>query len=126
MYIYKAAVVGAGAMGAEIAQAISFSGLPVLLKDVDQARVEQGLEVIRKIYQRRVDRGKMTQDELEKKLTAAGVRHTFHRYHAQHAFANETAVNSPIPTKYDKGAAETAWQRTLAFFAQHLGAPQHA
>lgn len=69
MYIYKTAVVGAGAMGAEIAQTISFSGIPVLLKDVDQARVDHGLEVIRKIYQRRVDRGKMTQDELEKKLT---------------------------------------------------------
>ncbi len=69
MYIYKTAVVGAGAMGAEIAQVISFSGVPVLLKDVDQARVNQGLETIRKVYQRRVDRGKMTQDELEKKLT---------------------------------------------------------
>ncbi len=69
MYIYKTAVVGAGAMGAEIAQAISFSGVPVLLKDVDQARVDKGLETIRKIYQRRVDRGKMTQDELEQKLT---------------------------------------------------------
>ena len=69
MYIYKTAVVGAGAMGAEIAQVISFSGVPVLLKDVDRARVDQGLETIRKIYQRRVDRGKMTQDELEKKLT---------------------------------------------------------
>lgn len=69
MYIYKTAVVGAGAMGAEIAQVISFSGVPVLLKDVDQARVDKGLETIRKVYQRRVDRGKMTQDELEKKLT---------------------------------------------------------
>ena len=69
MYIYKAAVVGAGAMGAEIAQAISFSGIPVLLKDVNQAAVDKGLGVIRKVYQRRVDRGKMTQDELEKKLT---------------------------------------------------------
>ena len=69
MYIYKTAVVGAGAMGAEIAQVISFSGIPVLLKDVDQARVEQGLQVIQKIYQRRVDRGKMTQEELQQKLT---------------------------------------------------------
>ncbi len=67
MYIYKAAVVGAGAMGAEIAQVISFSGVPVVLKDVDDARVNQGLQSIRKIYQRRVDRGKMTQDEMEKK-----------------------------------------------------------
>src|SRR5687767_4164427 len=68
MYIYKTAVVGAGAMGAEIAQTISFSGIPVLLKDVNQAAVDRGLGVIRKIYQRRVDRGKMTQDEMEKKM----------------------------------------------------------
>ena len=68
MYIYKAAVIGAGAMGAEIAQTISFSGLPVLLKDVDQSMVDRGLATIRTIYQRRVDRGKMTQDELEQKV----------------------------------------------------------
>ena len=68
MYIYKTAVIGAGAMGAEIAQVISFSGVPVLIKDVDQARVDRGLEAIRKIYQRRADRGKMTQDEVEKKM----------------------------------------------------------
>ncbi len=69
MYIYKAAVVGAGAMGAEIAQAISFSGIPVLLKDVDQPRVDKGLDVIRKIYQRRVDRGKMSVEDMAQKLT---------------------------------------------------------
>ncbi len=68
MYIYKTAVVGAGAMGAEIAQTITFSGVPVLLKDVDRPRVEQGLAVIQQIYQRRVDRGKMTPDELEKRM----------------------------------------------------------
>jgi len=65
-------------------------------------------------------------DVLEQKLKAAGVTYTFHRYKAQHAFANETAVNSPIATKYEPTAAETAWQRTLAFLAQHLGAPPHA
>ena len=59
-------------------------------------------------------------DALEQKLKAAGVKYTFHRYHAQHAFANETAVNSPIATKYDAQAAETAWQRTLAFLKQNL------
>jgi carboxymethylenebutenolidase len=59
-------------------------------------------------------------------LKAAGVSYSFHRYHAQHAFGNETNVNRPIPVKYDPSAAETAWQRTLTFFGQHLGAPQHA
>jgi carboxymethylenebutenolidase len=65
-------------------------------------------------------------DALEAKLKAAGVSYTFHRYHAQHAFGNETNVNRPIPVKYDATATETAWQRTLGFFEQHLGAPQHA
>ncbi len=68
MYIYKTAVVGAGAMGAEIAQVITFSGTPVLLKDVDQERVDRGLDAIRKVYQRRVDRGKMTADEMAQKM----------------------------------------------------------
>ena len=59
-------------------------------------------------------------DALEQKLKAAGVMYTFHRYQAQHAFANETALNSPIATKYDAAAAETAWQRTLAFLKENL------
>ena len=42
MYIFKAGVIGAGAMGAEIAQVISFSGLPVVLKDVDQKMLDKG------------------------------------------------------------------------------------
>ena len=68
MYIYKVGVVGAGAMGAEIAQVISFSGVPVLLKDVDDARVQQGVETIRKIYQRRVDKGKCSPEEMASKM----------------------------------------------------------
>ncbi len=68
MYIYKAAVIGAGAMGAEIAQVVSFSGLPVLLKDVDQAAVDKGLTKIRKIYERRVAKGKMSPEDAESKI----------------------------------------------------------
>ena len=95
MYIYKTAVIGAGAMGAEIAQAISFSGVPVLLKDVDQARVDKGLEVIRKIYQRRVDRGKMTQDELERKLTlVTGVTN-------YDAFGDADLVIEAVPEQFE-------------------------
>jgi 3-hydroxyacyl-CoA dehydrogenase len=68
MYIFKAGVVGAGAMGAEIAQVISFSGLPVVLKDVNQEMLDKGMERIRGIYQRRVDKGKMTAGEMEGKV----------------------------------------------------------
>jgi 3-hydroxyacyl-CoA dehydrogenase len=95
MYIYKTAVVGAGAMGAEIAQVISFSGVPVLLKDVDQARVDKGLQTIRKIYQRRVDRGKMTQDEMEKKMTLVTGVTSFD------AFSDVDLVVEAVPEQMD-------------------------
>jgi 3-hydroxyacyl-CoA dehydrogenase len=44
MYVFKAAVVGAGTMGGEIAQVIAAAGTPVALKDVEQRFVDQGLE----------------------------------------------------------------------------------
>ncbi len=59
-------------------------------------------------------------DVLEQKLTQAGVTHTIHRYHAQHAFANETNINKPIPIEYDATAAATAWDRTLEFLRLNL------
>ena len=69
MYIFKAAVVGAGAMGAGIAQVISFSGLPVVLKDVDQKFLDRGMEQVRMIYQRRVDKGRMSAGEMDSKMS---------------------------------------------------------
>jgi len=68
MYIYKAAVIGAGTMGAGIAQVITYSGLPVILRDTTQEAVDRGLATVRKIYQGRVDKGKMTAAELEQKM----------------------------------------------------------
>ena len=68
MYIFKAAVVGAGTMGGEIAQVISYSGLPVVLKDIDQQMLDNGMAKARSIYQRRVNRGKMSAGDMEAKL----------------------------------------------------------
>ncbi len=68
MYIFKAAVIGAGAMGAEIAEVISASELPVVLKDLDDAMVAKGLKRIEGIYAERVKRGKMTPQEMRNKM----------------------------------------------------------
>src|SRR5947209_3935052 len=68
MFVFKAAVVGAGTMGGEIAQVIANSDIPVVLKDVDQKFVDQGLEKARSLWQGRVDAGKMEAAELERKL----------------------------------------------------------
>ncbi|MBI3271976.1 MAG: 3-hydroxyacyl-CoA dehydrogenase [Planctomycetes bacterium] len=68
MFIYKAGVVGAGLMGSGIAQVISFSGLPVVLKDVSKEFVDKGLAAARKVYEARVKKGKMSAEELEQKM----------------------------------------------------------
>ncbi len=68
MYIFKAGVVGAGFMGAEIAQVITYAGLPVVMKDIDQEMLDKGMDTIRRIYQRRVDKGKMSPTTMQEKL----------------------------------------------------------
>lgn len=53
----------------------------------------------------------------ETALKAAGVRYTAHQYPGtQHGFNNDTTP------RFDAAAAKLAWDRTLAFFAQHLKA----
>lgn len=61
-------------------------------------------------------------DALEAALQSAGVDVRFHRYLAQHAFANETAVGPGriAMTQYDAVWAGQAWDRTFSFFGRHL------
>ena len=55
MFVFKAAVVGAGTMGGEIAQTIASNDVPVVLKDVDQKFVDQGLAKAREVTQGQLD-----------------------------------------------------------------------
>jgi 3-hydroxyacyl-CoA dehydrogenase len=72
MYVFKAAVVGAGTMGGEIAQTIASAGLPVMLKDVEQKFVDQGLEKARQVTQGQlgglVAKEKITQEDADRQL----------------------------------------------------------
>ncbi|MNS32950.1 putative 3-hydroxybutyryl-CoA dehydrogenase [compost metagenome] len=67
-YIYKAAVIGGGTMGGGIAQVVSFSGLPVVIKDINQDAVDKGIAAAREVYESRVKKGKMTQNEMDQKM----------------------------------------------------------
>ena len=49
MFVFRAAVVGAGVMGGEIAQVIAAADVPVVLKDVEQRFVDAGLEKAREV-----------------------------------------------------------------------------
>jgi 3-hydroxyacyl-CoA dehydrogenase len=56
MFVFKAAVVGAGVMGGEIAQVVAAADIPVVLKDVDQRFVDAGLEKAREVTEGQVAR----------------------------------------------------------------------
>ncbi len=56
MFVFKAAVVGAGVMGGEIAQVVAAADIPVLLKDVDAKFVDAGLRRAREVTEGQVGR----------------------------------------------------------------------
>jgi 3-hydroxyacyl-CoA dehydrogenase len=72
MFVFKAAVVGAGTMGGEIAQVIASAGIPVVLKDVDRKFVDQGLEKAREVTEGQlgglVGKEKITQEDADRQL----------------------------------------------------------
>ena len=66
--IKRAAVVGAGTMGGGIAMNYANAGIPVLLKEVEQAALDRGLATIRKNYEVTMSKGKMTAEQVEKTM----------------------------------------------------------
>jgi 3-hydroxyacyl-CoA dehydrogenase len=72
MFVFKAAVVGAGTMGGEIAQVLAGVDLPVVLKDVDQRFVEQGLAKAREVTEGQlkglVEKQKISDEQASKQL----------------------------------------------------------
>jgi len=74
MFVFKAAVVGAGTMGGQIAQTIAAAGIPVVLKDVQDELVEAGLAEARKVTaghaKKLVERGKLDQEAADAQVAS--------------------------------------------------------
>jgi enoyl-CoA hydratase/3-hydroxyacyl-CoA dehydrogenase len=72
MFVFKAAVVGAGTMGGQIAQTIAAAGIPVVLKDIDDALVQAGLDEARNVTSAQVgklvEKGRLTAEQGEAQL----------------------------------------------------------
>ena len=72
MFVFKAAVVGAGTMGGEIAQVVASAGVPVVLKDVQQEFVDLGLNKAREVTRGQlaglVAKEKITQQDSDRQL----------------------------------------------------------
>jgi len=63
--VRKIAVIGAGTMGAGIAQACAAAGFPVTMRDIEQRLVDGGFRRIREPLAKRVEKGKMTGAEVD-------------------------------------------------------------
>ena len=66
--VNRVAVVGSGTMGGGIAMVFANAGIPVLLKDVDEAALDVGMAKIRKNYASSVQRGRFTQAFVDERL----------------------------------------------------------
>ncbi|HEX6752785.1 MAG TPA: 3-hydroxyacyl-CoA dehydrogenase NAD-binding domain-containing protein [Solirubrobacterales bacterium] len=72
MFVSKAAVVGGGTMGGEIAQAIAAADIPVVVKDIDRKFVDAAVEKARAVTEgqlaRLVKKEKLTQAQADARL----------------------------------------------------------
>ena len=66
--VNSVAIVGAGTMGGGIAMVCANTGVPVILKDTDQAALDHGIGTIKKNYDISVKRGRFTQDYVDERM----------------------------------------------------------
>src|SRR5438874_12447652 len=101
MFVFKAAVVGAGTMGGQIAQTIAVAGVPVVLKDIDQELVQAGLDEARNVTEgqlsKLVERGKLTAEEASAQLEAVVGR--IHGTTSYEGFGEVDFVIEAVPEK---------------------------
>jgi 3-hydroxybutyryl-CoA dehydrogenase len=72
--VKKVAVIGAGSMGAGIAQVCSQAGFEVAMRDIEQRFVDGGFRRIRDPLMKRVEKGKMAKGDVDRVL--ANIRGT--------------------------------------------------
>ncbi len=59
-------VLGAGVMGAGIAQACAKAGYKVIVKDIEQKFLDKGKETLKSLFEKLVERKRMTREEVDK------------------------------------------------------------
>ncbi len=67
--IKSAAVIGAGTMGGGIAMNFANAGIPVKMLEVKQEALDKGIATIRKNYENTMKKGKLTQEQLDKRMS---------------------------------------------------------
>src|SRR6516165_2728508 len=103
MFVFKAAVVGAGTMGGQIAQTIAAAGVPVVLQDIDEALVQAGIAEARGVSEgqlaKLVERGKLTGEQARELLEEIVGR--IHGTTAYERFGEVDFVLEAVPEKME-------------------------
>jgi 3-hydroxyacyl-CoA dehydrogenase len=68
--VKKVGMIGAGTMGGGIAMNFLNKGIPVTIVETQQAALDRGTATIRKNYENTAAKGRMTQDDVEKRMAA--------------------------------------------------------
>jgi 3-hydroxyacyl-CoA dehydrogenase / enoyl-CoA hydratase / 3-hydroxybutyryl-CoA epimerase / enoyl-CoA isomerase len=68
--IERAAVLGAGIMGGGIAYQSAYKGVPIKMKDINQAGLDLGLKEANKLLSKQVERGRMTPSKMGEVLSS--------------------------------------------------------
>jgi 3-hydroxyacyl-CoA dehydrogenase len=103
MFVFKAAVVGAGTMGGEIAQVIASADIPVVLKDVDQKFVDQGLAKARDVTEGQLA-GLVKKEKLTEEQAGAKAEEILGRIHgttAYEGFGDVDFVVEAVPERME-------------------------
>ena len=110
--IKRAAVVGAGTMGGGITMTYANAGIPVILKEATQELLNSGLERIRKNYAASVQKGRLTQQEMDKRLALIQPTLTYERFQeadiVAEAVFEEMALKKKVFAELDKAARADA------------------
>jgi 3-hydroxyacyl-CoA dehydrogenase len=110
--IKRAAVVGAGTMGAGIAMTYANAGIPVILKEVSEEFLERGFERIRKTYAASVEKGRLTQQQVNQRLALIQPTLTYERFQEAdiivEAVFEEMALKKQVFAELEKAARADA------------------
>ncbi|HEX5223561.1 MAG TPA: enoyl-CoA hydratase-related protein [Solirubrobacteraceae bacterium] len=103
MFVFKAAVVGAGTMGGQIAQTIAAAGIPVVLKDIDETLVQAGLEEARNVTSGQVgklaEKGRITAEQADAQIEEILGR--IHGTTSYEGFGDVDFVVEAVPERMD-------------------------
>jgi len=103
MFVFKAAVVGAGTMGGQIAQTIAAAGIPVVLKDVQEPLVQAGLDEARRVTEGQIgklaEKGKITAEQAQAQI--AEVLGRIHGTTTYESFGDVDFVVEAVPERMD-------------------------